>query len=171
MASLNLLPDHVQIALKAISYCLKKFDPQEWPQEVKDLQTAREFLLGSVGLREKLYDLNAHILALEKEVAVLQSTEDRLKTNWEALRDIEIEQAYESGVTTMDIAKGRGKRDPKVVKALDAYFQKRQERKDKETEVRYAVRRWNDLHAQEKRAYGVQIREAIAPQEDFGDKP
>lgn len=170
MASIKSLPDHIQTALKAIGYCLKKFDPQQWPQEIEDLRAAREFLLGSTGLREKLYDLNAHILALEKEVAALQSTEDRLRTDWEALRDMKIEKAYVG--TTMDIAKGQGKRDPEVIKALDIYLQKRQQRKDKEAEVRYATRRWNDLHAQGKRAYGVEIREAITPQEEeFGDKP
>lgn len=163
------MPEHIQTALKAIGFCLKKFDSQQWPQEVEDLRAAREFLLGSVGLQEKLYDLNSHILDLEKEVAALQSAEDRLKANWEATRDIKIEQFYPG--TTVDIARGQAKRDPEVVKALDAYLQKRQERKDKEADVRYAVRRWNDLHGQEKRAYGVQIREAISPQEEgFGDK-
>lgn len=170
MASIKSLPDHIQTALKAISYCLKKFDPQQWPQEIEDLRAAREFLLGSTGLREKLYDLNAHILALEKEVAVLQDTEDRLKANWEAIRDMKIEQCYVG--TTMDIAKGQGKRDPEVIKALDIYLQKRHERRDREADVRHAVHRYNDLHAQEKRAYDVRIREAITPQEEeFGDKP
>lgn len=170
MASIKSLPDHIQTALKAINYCLKKFDPQQWPQEIEDLRAAREFLLGSIGLREKLYDLNVHILALEKEVAVLQNEEDRLKANWEAIRDMKIEQCYVG--TTMDIAKGQGKRDPEVIQALDALLHKRKERRDVEADVRHAVRRYNDLHAQEKRAYDVRIREAITPQEeDFGDKP
>ena len=158
--------------LKAIGFCLKKFDPQQWPQEIEDLRVAREFLLGSTGLREKLYDLNAHILALETEVAALQDTEDRLRTEWEFKRDIKIEQNYGKEGVTMDIAEGQAKRDPEVVEALNTYRQKRHERRDKEAEVRHAVHRYNDLHAQEKRAYDVKVREAISPQEEeFEEKP
>jgi len=170
MASIKALPDHIQTALKAITYCLKHLDSVQYPQAIEDLRAAREFLLGSVGLREKLYDLNAHILGLEKEVAVLQNKEDQLKANWEAIRDMKIEQCYVG--TTMDIAKGQGKRDPEVVKALDTFLQKRHARRDKEAEVHHAVHRYNDLHAQEKRAYDVKVREAISPQEEeFGEKP
>lgn len=170
MNSIKSLPIHIQTAIKAVNFCLKKFDPQRHPQTIEDLQAAREFLLGSTGLQEKLYDLNAHILDLETEVATLQSTEDRLKTTWEALRDIKIEEFYGKENTTIDMAKGQAKRNPEVTKAQDIYLQKRQARKDKEAEVRYSVRRWNDLHGQEKRAYEVKVREALAPsEENFGE--
>lgn len=169
MINTKSLPIHVQMAIKAVDYCLKKFVVSGATKTCDDLQAAREFLLGSTGLREKLYDLNAHILDLEKEVAKLQATEDRLKTTWEALRDIKTEEFYGNEDTTIDMAKGQAKRNPEVTKAQDIYLQQRQARKGKEAEVRYAVRRWNDLHAQEKRAYDVKVREAIAPQEeDFG---
>jgi len=150
----------LDFAVRAVDKCLHDSATSE--EGKRKLAEVKEWLLGWVFPRERLQKLNEEISEALKTAAKKENDADLADYNYKIALGEAVLRYRDGGETAISEAELKARKDPIVRAAFELKLKTQLEYKDTKVLAETLTRRWNDLHAQNKAAYGYEIREAVS---------
>lgn len=111
-------------------------------------------------MTERLAKLNALIYKTHREACELKQQAELADFQYKATREGVTIEYKSQGLTELE-AKAKAYKDNRVIEALNKKLDLEFKYQIKRGKADGLIRRWNDEHAQNKTAYGYEVREAV----------
>lgn len=111
-------------------------------------------------MTERLAELNRLIFKKQTEACRLKQEAELADFQYKATRDGIIIQYKEQGMTELE-ARAKAYNDARVIAAHQKKLDLEYKHQIKRGQIEGLIRRWQDEHAQNKAAYGYEVRETV----------